>query len=662
MPDPVEMTNIPKDGNESQSHPKESRLVSHRSSDPMTQSSKSLNEPEPPTDIPTLPKRYRNRNNHFAVRRLTSPAPAPGLDEHVFPYRRSTRLQKANQNEVKTTFHSKADLVGTGDAPIMVTADKSSEKNETKLHSTLCHLSSTKHDGSTEVSPNLGLPSQRTGLRSVPVHRVSCKRMQSDRDTTSDVLFKRETSSHPSTEERTNTKTGITGKESKMRRTGCKDNERQRKVDISAEQKSSVERKQFGGNRDSFSKQEATKEERSILTRNESQKQSPLYKSGRGLVEVDVVESDVQSRKRRRVSFSQIQTAIIDQTNKSGKQSYEGSVAVQKLKGDYSHREPLQVGTRPTLKSADEKCPPSDQVKVGNSCSSVEIQNVSADTESSDEPSRIRLSPVKRHEDFSNEQARLEYFTARNEKLEAVRQRMMIIRRKRRRKAQREQRKKMEERKSPDFSTSDDKTRVLRKKHLKDPTTLVPLSCLRKQSDGHDGRLLSGSFENCAHVHLDEEITPTVNPTESGRLKAAKNIPVTEYYDPESKYRPRYEPCRPLNMKGRSKEVRDSKKAASFGLVKLGGESANVTTLRGLPNLRRGKITTTNIIRHHHRRQRDKAKVQLDDSEEDGDDDHESNNMQGDAAGEKVVQNDDHNENQDAGGDHPIPRKRHRGH
>lgn len=304
----------------------------------------------------------------------------------------------------------------------------------------------------------------------------------------------------------------------------------------------------------------------------------------------------------------------------------------------------------------------SDRETVKKSFSSVESDKASAGSESSDEPSPVRLSPVKRFEDFPNDEARAKYFSARNENLDIVRKRMMIIRGKRRRKAEREQKKKMEVRKSLEASRGHGSAGVLSSKHHE--ATSIPLrsSSRRNQNDELGCRSSERLFDVRKRLNFDDDILPTMKPSNSRALKLEKERPVINYYEPDSRYRPRYEPCKPLTMKGRSKDVRDANILASFGLVKLGGDSAHVTALRGLPNIRRGKITMANYIRHQQMRENDKFNHRLEDSGETLNDRLKTKRKRDDVEMQESGGNDDSHDCQDAGDIQPTPRKRRRHH
>lgn len=320
---------------------------------------------------------------------------------------------------------------------------------------------------------------------------------------------------------------------------------------------------------------------------------------------------------------------------------------------------PRQITPKDSLKKRRVKT--AYKIKSGIIQKPSDFEMSSAGSESSDEPSPVCLSPVKRFEDFSDDETRAKYFSARNGKLDIVRKNMMIIRGKRRRKAEREQRKKMKVDASEDQSPAP--VFSISNKHHEATSIPVRPGIRRHQNNDEQGSSpRERLFDVSKRLSFDDEIIPIVNLSKTRAAKTQKEDSVIKYYDPDSRYRPKYEPCKPLTMKGRSKEIRHANKAVSFGLVKLGGDNAHVTVLRGLPNIRRGKITMANYIRDQRMRKNDEHRHTVGESPDTFDSRPNTRRRQSDKDMEESVDINYNGDSQDDSDIEEKPRKQRRLH
>lgn len=462
MSDPRNMTNTRKKCSDSLSDSEKSNAVTQRSCKRMAQVSKQFKEGEPPTEIPTLPEKYRNRNIFLEINTQRPAVRFSGLDEHFFPYRRALRSEHAEKDSSKLTTRGthpgetnvsknrrkkrsyvpvKRDQSEKRGSAIIKAGDRSCGDQDDMESSSKCGMA-TK-----QSARNIGLRSARTGLRSSPVHKIVGKRMRSDQDALSNRGLKTEVVAQSSKDSPSKREVLAFNRRSIEHYKLSKDNVKEDKMDESASQSSHVIRRCLVHERNCSAPQEDGEQEKPVLNRSVSPTEAAKER-GRAFVDPEIVETPIQTKKRKRVSFSPNLTEIFDERGKNGTSTNNETVVYQKLDEDCLDINSLHSCPGVVKKRKLDTCPPAhpgrSQERKDNPCSFQRCTNASTESESSDEPSPIILSPVKRYEDFSDDKDREKYLSERNQKIDILRHRMTIIRGKRRRMFQREQEKKSE--------------------------------------------------------------------------------------------------------------------------------------------------------------------------------------------------------------------------
>lgn len=222
--------------------------------------------------------------------------------------------------------------------------------------------------------------------------------------------------------------------------------------------------------------------------------------------------------------------------------------------------------------------------------------NSSLESSSSNEPSPFTISRMKRYHDFVSAVQRAKFITGRMKQLEDERQRMVTIRGKWQRKGIRVEKKEIKDQKRIERNSSDLKCCVQEKSGKEDRRSqLVP-----EQLNSRNGTKNHSSTRQDIHVSTiieSGDISIPITKDENLSRRNARNDLSPLIDKSTSKNGPLYEPCRPLTMKGRSKEVRDANKAASFGLAKLGGDHPKSFRFKGVPTMKGAKIKMANKFR-----------------------------------------------------------------
>lgn len=220
----------------------------------------------------------------------------------------------------------------------------------------------------------------------------------------------------------------------------------------------------------------------------------------------------------------------------------------------------------------------------------------SSETDSSDDPSPVRVSRMKRYDDFVSHTERIKFITCRIKQLQEERERMVIIREKWQRKTIRDDNKRRKQLKRTELKTSDFISQEQRRKGKEAINIASELEELEKGINQKHHPSALGQLHAEQNMESYDDIILIRNRPKLSRQNTVIDRPL-KIDGPSSKHGPMYEPCRPLTMKGRTKEVRDANKAASFGLANLGGDEGKVVRIRGLPNVKSGKIRMTNYLR-----------------------------------------------------------------